>query len=520
MQGHVFKSAVETILRKISSHSALKIRRIAWVNIPTARVFSNGLVELADVKDDAIFSQAFLERYVGFVVHELCHVKYTNFGVRGNDQYLDRLHNAVEDIWIERQAINTAMLGNVESIFTKLINQIIAEGEGHGIDWADPAQYPFALACVGRRYARPVPLAKGLEEIFQHASDRVDTAQDSYDTLKIAEWVYEQLMKLPETAPINVNPNPKGNPTPENGTQDGSEPSTGDQNGEGEGEGTPTGKNGSGEPIAIRPVRGQKAREVEPTADIPEDKGGIGSYSKDATMREEGHHTKEHAFRYININVPSKLRHEVRMLFENSGLDEFQMGRKSGKINTSALASISTGNVHVFKRHHEEGGINSAVTIVLDASGSMDEKDKDQLAIETTYALYETLSQANVAVQVVTFDSFTSVLVPFNTPVIKAKNIMRRFETGGSTNDYFAIRFAHEQLLARPETRKVAFVLTDGQGHVDYVKKQIEQGNRSGITTVGVGIGVDVSSVYDKHVNIMQIKELATASFKQIKLVA
>ena len=518
MQGHTFKSAVETILRKISSNSQLKIRRITWANISTARVFSNGVIELADVKDDAVFSQAFLERYVGFVVHELCHVKYTDFKCHGDDDYLNKLHNAVEDIWIERRAINTGMLGNVESIFTKLINQIIAEGEGHGIDWADPAQYPFALACVGRRYARLVPLAKGLEEIFQHASDRVDQANSSHDTLEIAQWVYDQLMQLPEQT--NPTSNPKGNPTPSDGTQDGSEPSTGDQDGEGEGEGTPTGQNGSGEPVATRPVRGQQAREVEPSADIPEDKGGIGSYSKDTSMRAEGHHAKEHAFRFININVPSKLRHEVRMLFENSGLDEFQMGRKSGKINSSALSSISTGNVHVFKRHHEEGGINSAVSIVLDASGSMDDNNKDQLAIETTYALYETLSQAGVAVQVITFDQSTSVLIPFNTPVIKAKNIMRRFNTGGSTNDYFAIRFAHEQLLARPETRKVCFVLTDGQGHVDMVKLQIAQGNRSGITTVGVGIGVSVAKVYDKHVNILKIKELATASFKQIKLVA
>ena len=520
MQGHTFKSAVETILRKITSNSSLKIRRITWANISTARVNSNGVIELADVKDDAVFSQAFLERYVGFVVHELCHIKYTDFKCHGDDDYLNKLHNAVEDIWIERKAVNTKMLGNVESIFTKLINQIISEAEGHDIDWADPAQYPFALACVGRRYARPVPLAKGLEEIFQHASDRVDQANSSYDTLAIAEWVYEQLMQLPEQAPINVNPNPKGKPTPQDGTQDGTGDPVSGQDGEGGGEGTPTGQNGSGEPIAVRPVRGQHAREVEPTAEISEDKGGLGSYSKDVSLRDSGHHTKSQAFREININVPSKLRHEVRMLFENSGLDEFQMGRKSGKINTSALASISTGNVHVFKRHHEEGGINSAVSIVLDASGSMDDKNKDQLAIETTYALYETLTQAGVAVQVITFDQNTSVLIPFNTPVIKAKNIMRRFETGGSTNDYFAIRYAHEQLLARPETRKVCFVLTDGEGHVDMVKYQINQGNRLGITTVGVGIGVSVAKVYDKHVDILKIKELATASFKQIKLVA
>jgi Mg-chelatase subunit ChlD len=511
MKGHVFKSAVETILRKISSHSHLRIRRIEWSNVPTACVSSNYVVELADVADDAVFSQAFLERYVGFVVHELCHVKYTDFSANGSDPYLKQLHNAVEDIWIERKAIKSNNLGNIESIFTKLINQIIAEGEGEGIDWADPAQYPFALACVGRRYARPIPLAKGLEEIFQHASDRVDSANSSYDTLKIAEWVYEQLMNLPEQSES------KPKPTPSKGAEDGSEPSTGDQNGEGEGEGADATENGS--ETATRPVRGQQAREVEPTLEVPKGKEGIGSYSKDMGLRSDQYHTGSHD-RIIDVNVPSKLRHEVRMLFENSGLDEFQMGRKSGKINTSALPSISTGNVHVFKRHHEDGGISSAVSIILDASSSMDYNNKAQLAVETAYALYETLSQAGVAVQVLTFDNFTSLLVPFNTPVAKAKTIMKKFKTNGSTNDYFAIRYAHEQLLNRPESRKVTFVLTDGRGNVDAVKKQIESGNRMGITTVGVGIGIDVSFVYDKHVNIMQIRELATASFKQIKLVA
>jgi Mg-chelatase subunit ChlD len=173
----------------------------------------------------------------------------------------------------------------------------------------------------------------------------------------------------------------------------------------------------------------------------------------------------------------------------------------------------------VFKRHHEEGGIDSAVVIVLDASGSMS-GSRARSAVKTCVALYETLTQAGVAVQIIAFHHRTSVLVPFNTPVAKAKQTLSHFSPNYSTNDYFAVRYAHEILNARPESRKIAFVLTDGNGWKDEVRSQIKQGNNLGITTVGVGIELEVWSVYENNVCIRDIGDLANASFKQIKLVA
>ena len=519
MRGHTFKAGVESILNKISANSTLKINGMSWENIPTASVNSQGFVKLADVADDAVLTQAFLDRYVGFVIHELCHVKYTDFSVKATTQYMRQLHNAVEDVWIERRAIAENMTGNVAGVFAKLINQMIAEAGEDGMD--DPRNYPWLFACIGRRYAKRIALPQGLAPIFDEASARIDSAKSSYDTLKIAEWIMSQLQQLPEQSPEQGQDKgqDEGQGKGEKGTQEGTQKATegarGDQTGSGEGEGAGEGDNG----VATAPVDGQDARETEPNCEVPENQAGIGSYDKSAGLGGMLEHTQSQAQMDTTVAVPSKLRHEVRQLFEKSGLDEFQLNRKAGQINSSALASIATGNVRVFKRHHEEGGIDSAVVIVLDASGSMS-GSRERNAVKTCVALYETLTQAGVAVQIISFNFRTSVLVPFNTPVAKAKQTLSHFITNYSTNDYFAVRYAHEILNARPETRKIAFVLTDGNGWKDEVRSQIKQGNNLGITTVGVGIELDVSSVYKNNVCIRDIKDLANASFKQIKLVA
>jgi cobalamin biosynthesis protein CobT len=431
-----------------------------------------------------------------------------------------QLHNAVEDVWIERCAIKDGLTGNIASIFSKLINQMINEAGSEGMD--DPRNYPWLFACRGRRYAKRVALPAGLAPIFDEASTRIDSAKSSRDTLVIAQWIMDQLKQLPEKVE-QVEQGEQGKQggeqgeqgTGEKGTQEATEDAQGDQSGAGEGEGTGEDDNGT----ATAPVDGQDARETEPKCEVPESQAGIGSYDKDAGLGEASDHISGHVRLDTTVTVPSRLRHEVRQLFEKSGLDEFQLNRKAGQINSSALASISTGNVRVFKRHHEEGGIDSAVVIVLDASGSMS-GSRAISAVKTCVALYETLTQSGVAVQIISFNYRTAVLVPFNTPVVKAKNILSHFNPNYSTNDYFAVRYAHEILNARPESRKICFVLTDGNGWRENVIKQIKSGNNLGITTVGVGIELDVSDVYENNVWIKDIKDLGNASFKQIKLVA
>jgi cobalamin biosynthesis protein CobT len=75
-------------------------------------------------------------------------------------------------------------------------------------------------------------------------------------------------------------------------------------------------------------------------------------------------------------------------------------------------------------------------------------------------------------------------------------------------------------LAQRPERRKIAFVITDGYGNPGAVRQQVASGKALGVTTIGIGIGTDVSSIYGQAVTVRNIADLGNASFKQIKLAA
>jgi hypothetical protein len=543
MRGYEFKRIVETTLRKLESNVSnkkFKIAEISWADIQTACIApsSHGFyIQLADVKDHLIIKNVLLDKYLGFVVHELLHAIYSDFKPKADTPYLAQMFNAVEDVWIERKAIKNVLLGNIENVLATTINIMIDKANDSGIDWFAPEQYPFVIACFGRHYAKDVPMAEGLEPIFTQASGMIDRCVSSNQCLDVARWIVDQLQNLDEqgnqSKPDNQGegqgegqgqgqPNGQsdgqgeGEGEGQEGTQDASGKPTSAQNGEGEGEVSTDNKTA---PRARKPDL-QKASEVEPKCKLPKGASSGGTYSKDATLARDGYHVKPSGYSTnLDVAITPKLRFEVRKLFELSGIDEYEHNHKSGRLNVSAIASIGSGNQHVFKRHREEGGIDSAVCIAVDVSTSM---EGTQLvnAIRASYALLETLDQAGVATSLMTFGDETSVVKPFGQNIRKAKQNIAQIRCDGGTNDYFAIKYGHELLLNRNEQRKILFVLTDGEGAMELVRRQIKSGEVLGITTIGVGIGVDISTVYSKAITIRNANELGNASFKQIKLVA
>lgn len=521
-RGYQFKQAVEELTLKVAKDFGTLVRSICWSNeITTAGTNNYGTIVFADVSDDAILFDIDVQRYVGFAVHELLHRKYTDFGVRGGDPYLDQMHNAVEDAWIEHTGIDAELTGNIGGLLSVLIDQMVSESEVTVPDWSDPRQYPFIFAVYLRRHANIFPpLPQGLESIVHEASQRVGSCKSSADTLSLAQWIVAQLRGLPKN-PTNPNPtNPKGD-KPQDGQGDGE--------GEGEGEGgkqSPKTIKGDGG-VARAPAKDQEAEDVEPTNHAPRDTDGSGSWDETASVCDAEHHHSANAWIDDAPVIPARLRYEVKRLFDNSGLDDFQKNRRSGAINVNALHKVGITD-KVFQRRHEVEGIDSAVVICLDVSGSMFDDGKknprygvsDRIiqAVLTCEALIDTLHKAQVATAVLTFGSRASVLKPFSLHPTKARAVIKAVREGGSTNDYFAVRYAHKMLLNRPEQRKLCFVITDGCGDFYHTHEQCNVGERLGITTIGVGIGLDVSKVYPQSVNIEDAKQLGTVSFKQIKV--
>ncbi|NBS67614.1 VWA domain-containing protein [bacterium] len=530
LNGYEFRIAIEGACHKICSALSLKPVTLAWNDaITTARISRNGDIELANVADDAIIDRKVFDRYVGFVLHELLHRKYTNFDPRGDNQYVDQLHNAIEDAWIENNCIAEGLVGNAQGLLRSVIDGMSTDAlDAWNNDWHHPARYPFLLAVYARKHSTvKLPLADGLQPIFDEACARLTKAQSSYDTLAIAEWVYAQLQNVDKQ-----KPQPQPQPKPQDGGQGQGDGSQTDQNGstspdqgEGEGEGATPRPNPTG--TARSPVKsnGQPvtAREVEPTNKAPEGTGTGGCYSKSQGMSKRGHVYGQQQFN-IDLNVGAKLRYEVRKLFENTGTSEYQPKRKAGALNVKALHTVPSGNDRLFKRRLDTEGIDSAVVIVLDVSSSMFHVDIPnspiQCAINACASLLDALGKAGVDTALLTFGDAVGVVQGFGGNAKKSINALQGTVSGGCTNDYFAVRYAHELLHGNSAQRKVCFVLTDGQGDRHATKDQIESGARLGITTIGIGILCDVSSVYSENVTVRDVKSIGTVAFNKIKLVA
>ena len=259
-------------------------------------------------------------------------------------------------------------------------------------------------------------------------------------------------------------------------------------------------------------------REVEPTLPVG-DALEVAKFSRGRSLKPSSYHLLERALNYPAATVTARLRGEIKRLFDNTGRSEFELSRRTGSINVSALPSIATGNARVFKQRRDTEGVDSAVVLLIDVSASM-AGDNQRAAVPACIALLETLAAAQVEVCVMAFSSYCSVIKPWAMPTRKGVEMLRRLHIDGGTKDYPALKLAHEMLLRHPAQRRVCFSLTDGDGDVLESTVQVAAAAALGITTIGVGIRHDVSTVYPQSVRVNTLADLGGVMFKQLKLAA
>jgi Mg-chelatase subunit ChlD len=369
---------------------------------------------------------------------------------------------------------------------------------------------------------------------YREALRRLPACTSSSDTLALAQWVFSQ-MQQPEQSSKPEDQQQGDQPGNEqgDGQGDGQGDQTSDQQGDQQGQQQGqdgAGDDGEGESQGDTPEDAGEARkprpnshsmEVEPQG--PATKGDTGG-TFTAQANEAGWPESQQA-RSLDVAIPGGLRYQVRRLFENTAQDWVEPGYRSGRLNPGALHRVPNGGEDVFTRRFERDGIDSAAVLLLDMSGSMwgaldnNVVSKIDVAAACTWALAETLMQAGVDVAILGFDNDLYRLRDFgSTPALKTRATLERIRTGGSTNDYAAIRLAHQMLLRHHATRRVAFVLGDGVGDRANASRQVTQGENLGISTIGIGIGYDVRSVYGAgSVRVDRPADLGRVAFQKMK---
>ena len=231
----------------------------------------------------------------------------------------------------------------------------------------------------------------------------------------------------------------------------------------------------------------------------------------------------------------------------------WENGKPSGKLDVRRNATkIVQYNSNVFRRRQTEQAVNSALSILVDQSGSM-WWDKTRLAADTTIAVCEALESSQTPIEVIghyTFNcvdtkdvqsdqlneayrkwneqpesfegsrkarikalrAFMAKEFPYGRLENIAYHIHKNFDTplsmcrkelgalrrinDGANADADAILFTAKRLLARDEERKVLLVLSDGAPAWNSMTHDTDQMTRDavqwcieqGITVIGIGI--------------------------------
>lgn len=233
-------------------------------------------------------------------------------------------------------------------------------------------------------------------------------------------------------------------------------------------------------------------------------------------------------------------------------------GHKSGRLHGSSLWRVPQNDPRVFSQRQEHVSKDTAVTLLVDNSGSM-AGEKMRLATLASYALSSTLDAVKIKHEVIGFtaggfynvpatlreamsadmkrsginyDRIEPIIMPIYkefderiTALVKKRFAYMMFAQHGLNGniDGESLEYAAARLIRRSEKRKVMIVLSDGQPagsaksgpHLKYVVQNLE---KQGIECIGIGIkDRSVAKYYPKHVVLHDAAQLPNEVMTAIK---
>ena len=216
------------------------------------------------------------------------------------------------------------------------------------------------------------------------------------------------------------------------------------------------------------------------------------------------------------VSASSRMRARLMGMLQSIKRQPESYGLSGRKLAAGRLVKLGCGDPRIFRKKIDTVNINTAVTVLLDLSGSM--SSKYRVANAAAYALHNTLfGLKGVAVCSVEFSGKTrnpevNVLVDFGRKP-QSENFNHHPFDGTPTHN--AIWAARVMLLQRPEPRKIMLILTDGCPDKDSETKAATMRTmKDGIEIAAIGImDKSVQRFWSNHRIINSIQELPAAMF-------
>jgi cobalamin biosynthesis protein CobT len=251
-------------------------------------------------------------------------------------------------------------------------------------------------------------------------------------------------------------------------------------------------------------------------------------------------------------HLVAPMQKDLERIIAARSLATWSSGHRSGKLHAANLSRVLMNDPRVFRRRHETTTKDSAVELVIDASGSMS-GEKIIVATQAAFALSQVLERIGIKHEVIAFTTHHNTRTlpseahdldkyvryePLYMPILKGYDerlnteVKRRFAALprhvrlANNVDGECVEIAARRLMTRKEKGKTMIVLSDGfpQARADcrklasHLKQVVNQVEASGVRVVGLGIQSEaVEKFYKRRVVLNDLKELPTTVMKELK---
>lgn len=491
-----------------------------------------GTVNVAtDVFDDASLDRdSQIDVFVGYAVHEGCHLLYTEFNQmrKTRDKISQSLLNIIEDERIERECgeAKPGLMRFIAAAKDYALGRIpLKQING---ELPDHIRLINTIAGYVRfpRVLNPADVEQFADELIQVKSILTPYPESTEEARIAAEEIRDLIEKyLTEQ---------------DNQEQEGQSDEQNSGNGEGQGEGQKAkGEGTKGEKLqqitdALEALA-ESASQAETSSDVSQTLSDETAQQIVMGVAERGEYSdrtiilqsKEDKSLYENAldNVRRYIPAIAKALQQESTELKFVVsGMKNGKLDTNRLAEAYQNIENVYKLQGEVKSSRISVAILIDESGSMGAYSKCTRAREAAVLLNEALARlSNVDLYIYGHtDNYDNVELR----VYREGKQSKRYALGGTRArggnlDSVALREVAARVRKRTQERCLFFVITDGapnEGPED-VRQAVKDITRQGFDVLAISIESYYSpeTMYDHSITLKDLSTLPLELGKVVK---
>lgn len=552
------------------------------------------------IDQDAILTQEDLKIARGYVDHESAHIRHTDMdffmdraenAIKCGNALLKDMFNCVEDVRCER-IVNQTYRGAKKNLSATAEAASQMYEEAYKADkslsdddkritplaftWAGREDMDYSAPTVGKMLRTVSPqLQKALKKWVREL-DGCKTTQDSYDLARrIVEDLNNEQYQEPDYQDMETG---AGMGEDEEASDDGEEGEG--AGGEGEEEGEANEENQEYDPYQSslgnmmnnlfqnlenptnKPYRPWSTRydKVHTVHDKDARCGGTRANAGARILRARKS-AKEYQRILANasgqINV---MRRKLERAVQSTQRCDWDVGRIEGRLDTKRLPNAYNWHPNVYKRRVEAPALDTAISILVDQSGSMCGR-RTETATQVSVALFECFQKIGVPFEILgwnNYEDFTDPkgkkafhdayrkhrsrhaqdwarIAPIHLYVYKsftdkpqlAREVLATmpYNCSGFNSDGEAVAMAYERLKRRKEKRKIFMVLSDGQPACDgdgglqkqYLRNVVARIENDGTDLIGIGIQSSaVKQFYPTWVVCNSIEDLPKACLDKI----